>query len=114
MSAPASKKAREGEGAAAPRDAVTIALADHRSYPVVFAAVADLGRVLEECGLRSSSSKRAALVSNSVVGKLPHRAAAEDALRQAGWDVTYVEILDGCVRGAARRGAVTAGTGHGH
>lgn len=76
-------------------ESVNIALPDNRSYPIVFASISDLGRALNAAGLAKSSSRRAALVSNSVVGKLKHKDEALQALKEAGWDVAYLEIEDG-------------------
>jgi len=95
MSSPPPSKAARVDGAAdSPAlESVTVALGDGRSYPIVFAPVGELARALEAAGVRGT--KRAALVSNTVVGALKHRADAERSLRDAGWDVTYVEIPDG-------------------
>lgn len=85
----------DGEGDGAAWDSVVVRLPHGRTCPIVFAEVSKLGEALAANGLASTGKRRAALVSNSLVGKLKHRAEAEEALRAGGWDVVYVEIPDG-------------------
>lgn len=77
-------------------DSVTVSLPPNRSYPIVFAPISRLGEALEKDRIgASASTKRAALVSNTVVGRLRHKEEALKALKEAGWDVSYIEIEDG-------------------
>jgi len=70
-----------------------------RSYPIVFDAISSLGAHLKQHKLTGG---RAILVSNSVVGKLPHKQAALEALEHCGFtSVAYVEIPDGEVKKTA-------------
>lgn len=71
---------------------VRVELGDERTYPVVFSSIASIGQCLEEIGLKRGNC---VLVSNSVVGQTVHKTTALDALKAAGWTVTYVEFIDG-------------------
>ena len=68
-------------------------LGDSRSYPIVFSPIASLGDALEDFHFAKTS--KCVLVSNDVVGKTKHKQVAIDALKNAGWNVSYVEFPDG-------------------
>lgn len=71
---------------------VRVELGDERSYPVVFSSISSIAQCLEEIGLKPGNC---VLVSNSVVGKTQHKDTALQALKQGGWEVSYVEFIDG-------------------
>jgi len=83
---------------------VRVELGDARSYPIVFSPVASLAAALEDFGF--SSKGKCVLVSNDLVGKTKHKQVALESLKNAGWNVSYVEFPDGednktrkCTRG---------------
>jgi len=72
---------------------VRVELGEARSYPIVFSPISSLGAALEDFNF--SKGSKCVLVSNDVVGKTRHKQIAMDSLKNAGWNVSYVEFPDG-------------------
>jgi len=72
---------------------VRVNLGDSRSYNIVFSPISSLAAALEEAGFPANG--KCVLVSNNVVGTTKHKQVAFDSLKNAGWNVSYIEFPDG-------------------